>query len=88
MLTRDLLHSYGWCDDQMAELALTAAESLMGSGLGQDAAVVWLDQVCAEPRRYLDDPVLAPLARECLRRTLRAITHADELYSPALAAHN
>lgn len=71
MLTRELLQSYGWPDDELTELALDAAAALVRSGLARDAALVWLDQVAAQPGRYLGDPVLAPLARATLRRELR-----------------
>lgn len=72
-LTRELLQSYGWPDDEVTELALDAAAALVRSGLARDAALVWLDQVAARPARYLDDPVLAPLARASLRHELQDI---------------
>jgi hypothetical protein len=73
MLTRELLQSYGWPDNEVTELALGAAAALVRSGLARDAALVWLDQVAAQPTRYLGDPVLAPLARASLRRQVREI---------------
>lgn len=66
MLTRERLASYGWSDDHVTDLALEAARTLAGAGLDQDAILVWLDQVRAEPGRYLSDPELAPLARSIL----------------------
>ncbi len=88
MLTRKLLQSYGWPDDHLTELALKAAEALMSTGLERDAALVWVDGVCADSARHLTDPVLAPLARECLRRALRAVTCAEAIATSALALHN
>ena len=88
MLTRKLLQSYGWPNGHLTELALAAAEALMGIGLKRDAALVWLDGVRAEPPRYLDDPALAPLARECLRQALEAGARAEEIASSALACRS
>jgi hypothetical protein len=92
MLTRELLQSYGWPNDETTELALAAAEALLATGLGRDAVLVWLDQVCAQPGRYLSDPVLAPLARASLRQALRALQASgctrETIGSAALACRN
>jgi hypothetical protein len=78
MLTRELLQSYGWPENELSALALRAAEALVRSGMAREAALVWLDQVSARPARYLGDPVLAPLARAILRRSLQALPGAEE----------
>src|SRR5262249_42687431 len=73
MLTRELLQSYGWPDNELTEQAVDAALALLRSGLAGEAALVWLDQVYERPARYLGDPVLAPLARACLRQSIRSV---------------
>jgi hypothetical protein len=63
MTLRDLVQSCGWPDDGTRELAQRAAAALLGIGLGRDAVLVWIDQVYAQPNRFLSDLLLAPLAR-------------------------
>jgi hypothetical protein len=63
MTLRDLVQSCGWPDDGTRELAQEAAAALLGIGLGRDAVLVWIDQVYAQPNRFLSDLLLAPLAR-------------------------
>jgi hypothetical protein len=84
-LTSELLHSYGWPEGEVTTQALDAAQSLLGAGLGREAVLVWLDQVCAQPSAYLSDPTLGPLARAVLIRAFRAAACHAESYSTALA---
>jgi hypothetical protein len=86
MLTRELLQSYGWPDNELTALALDAAEALLRSGLTREAALVWLDQVYTQPARYLGDPSLAPLARACLRQSLLPMRRAEEEEYDCVAA--
>jgi hypothetical protein len=88
MLTRELLQSYGWPDNELTEQAVDAAQALLRSGLAREAALVWLDQVYTRPARYLGDPVLAPLARACLRQSIRSIRCAEEECDCAVACRN
>jgi hypothetical protein len=62
MLTGELLRSFSWHDKETFELAQAAAVALLSLGLACDAVLVWLDQVCTQPARFLNDPVLARLA--------------------------
>jgi hypothetical protein len=71
MVTRDLMQSGGWPDDETRALAQVAAEALLSAGLGRDAVLAWIDQTYAQPGRYLSDPILAPLAHATLRREPR-----------------
>jgi hypothetical protein len=75
MVTRELVQSCGWSDDETRELAQVAAEALLGAGLGRDAVLVWFDQTYTQPSRFLSDPVLAPLARASLRRDAAGMGH-------------
>lgn len=77
-MTRELLQSYGWPDNELTEQAVDAAEALLRSGLAREAALVWLDQVYARPARYLGDPVLAPLARAYLRHSIQSMRCSEE----------
>jgi hypothetical protein len=54
-------------DEESIELALAAAMALRRAGLERDAVLVWLDQVYAQPDRFLSDPALAPLATRLSR---------------------
>ena len=73
MLTRELLRSFGWHDEETIELAQAAATALLSIGLTRDAVLVWLDQVYTQPKRFLNDPVLAPLATAWLDQQPRAL---------------
>jgi hypothetical protein len=67
MLLGKLLQPFGSVDEETIELAQEAVTALLSIGLERDAAFAWIDQVCAQPDRFLNDPVLAPLADARLR---------------------
>jgi hypothetical protein len=73
MVTSELIRSFGWHDDETIELAQAAAVALLGMGLACDAVLVWIDQVYTHPDRYLNDPLLAPLATVWLDHQQRAL---------------
>jgi hypothetical protein len=73
MLTGELLRSFGWNDEETIELAQAAAVALLSIGLARDAVLVWLDQVCTQPARFLTDPLLAPLAAAWLEQQPRVL---------------
>jgi hypothetical protein len=73
MTPRELVQSCGWPDDGTSELAQVTAEAPLGTGLGRDAVLVWIDQIYAQPGRFLIDPVLVPLAYAGLRREPRVL---------------
>ncbi len=78
MISGKILKANGWPEGKIIGLAKAAAESLEAAGLERDAILAWLDTVRAEPGKYLADLKLAPLARECLRRTAAEVTPAEE----------
>ena len=67
MLLEELLQRFGSVDEETIELAQGAVTALLSIGLERDAALAWIDQGCAQPDRFLDDPVLGPLAGARLR---------------------
>jgi hypothetical protein len=73
MLTGELLRSFSWHDEETIELAQAATMALLNLGLARDAVLVWLDQVCTHPARFLDDPLLAPLAAAWLDQQPRVL---------------
>jgi tRNA-splicing ligase RtcB (3'-phosphate/5'-hydroxy nucleic acid ligase) len=78
MISGKILKAHGWPEGKIIGLAKAAADSLEASGLERDAVLAWLESVRAEPGKYLADPKLAPLARECLRRAAAECTPAQE----------
>lgn len=86
MMSGKILKANGWPEGAIIGLAKAAAESLAGAGLDRDAILAWLDSVRAEPDRYLADPALAALARECLRRAAAEAAHREETLCECTAA--
>jgi hypothetical protein len=72
MLERTLVKSLGWPEGRLLVLAYDAAARLSAIGLSGEAILVWLDQVYADPEKFVDDPALAGLALAVIR------CHEDE----------
>jgi tRNA-splicing ligase RtcB (3'-phosphate/5'-hydroxy nucleic acid ligase) len=68
MLSGKILQARGWPQGKVIGLAKAAAQALEDSGLEQEAILDRLDQVRTAPASYLEDPLMADLARECVRR--------------------
>ena len=68
MLSGKILQARGWSQGKVIGLAKAAAQALEDSGLEREAILDRLDQVRTDPASYLDDPLMASLARECARR--------------------
>jgi hypothetical protein len=62
MLERTLVKSLGWPEGRLLTLAHDAGTHLAATGLSGEAILVWLDQVYAEPAKFVDDPALCRLA--------------------------
>lgn len=68
MLSGKILKANGWPEGKIIGLAKAAAQSLQDAGLEQQAVLDRLDAVRQEPGAHLADPLMASLARECIRR--------------------
>jgi hypothetical protein len=62
MLERTLVKSLGWPEGRLLVLAHEAGKRLAEMGLSGEAILVWLDQVYAEPEKFVNDPALSRLA--------------------------
>jgi len=62
MLERKLVKSLGWPEGRLLVLAHEAGTRLAEMGLSGEAILVWLDQVYAEPEKFVNDPALSRLA--------------------------
>jgi hypothetical protein len=62
MLERTLVKSLGWPEGRLLVLAHEAGTRLAEMGLSGEGILVWLDQVYAEPERFVTDPALGRLA--------------------------
>jgi hypothetical protein len=62
MLERTLVKSLGWPEGWLLVLAHEAGTRLAEMGLSGEAILVWLDQVYAEPLKFVNDPALSRLA--------------------------
>ncbi|HEU5441016.1 MAG TPA: hypothetical protein VFU88_17145, partial [Ktedonobacterales bacterium] len=68
MLSGKILQARGWPQGKVTGLAKAAGQALEDGGLEREATLDRLDAVRAKPGDYLADPLLADLARECIRR--------------------
>ncbi len=66
MLERTLVKSLGWPEGRLLVLAYEAGTHLAAVGLSGEAILVWLDQVYAEPEKFVNDPALCRLAHALL----------------------
>jgi len=66
MLERTLVKSLGWPEGRLLVLAYDAGTRLAATGLSGEAILVWLDQIYAEPEKFVEDPALSALARALL----------------------
>jgi hypothetical protein len=66
MLERTLVKSLGWPEGRLLVLAYEAGTHLAATGLSGEAILVWLDQVYADPEKFVEDPALSALARALL----------------------
>jgi tRNA-splicing ligase RtcB len=79
MITGKILKLNGWPDGKIIGLAKAAAEQLEAGGFGdRDSILAWLDSVRQNPGNFLADPLLADLARECLRLARRHESKQDD----------
>jgi tRNA-splicing ligase RtcB len=78
LLSGKILKLRGWPEGKVIGLAKAAGAALATQGLDQEVVLDRLDAVRAAPGDYLADPLLGPLARECIRRTAARQTDVDQ----------
>ncbi|MGH2516940.1 MAG: RtcB family protein, partial [Ktedonobacterales bacterium] len=78
MLSGKILKLNGWSEGKLIGLAKRAAQQLEDAGLEQQRILDRLDAVRANPDAYSADPVMADLARECVRRAAADSAHMDD----------
>ncbi len=69
LITGKILKLHGWPDGKVIGLAKKAAETWSAEGMNRETILARLEAVRSEPGPFLADPVLADLARECIRLT-------------------
>lgn len=79
VITGKILKLNNWPDGKIIGIAKAAAAQLAAQGLERDAVLLRLDAVRNEPGKFLADPLLADLARECIRLIPRAEDALKEL---------
>ncbi len=67
MITGKILKLNNWPDGKIIGIAKAIAAELAGQGLVREAILARLDAVRRNPGQFLADPLMANLARECLR---------------------
>ncbi len=68
MLSGKILKAHGWPEGKIIGLAKAVAQTLADAGLEQQTILDQLAQVRDDPGPFLADPLMAQLARECVRR--------------------
>ncbi len=79
MISGKILKLNDWPEGKVISLAKAAAEQLETDGLDREAILARLDAVRQAPGTFLADPLLADLARECLRLAQKDVELNDEL---------
>lgn len=79
IVTGKILKLNNWPDGKIIGIAKQAAAQLAGQGLEREAVLARLDVVRDNPGQFLADPLLADLARECIRIIPREADTLDEL---------
>lgn len=67
MITGKILKLHGWEDGRVIGLAKDAGNALLDRGMERETALSTLEAVRRTPGSFLADPLLADLARECIR---------------------
>ncbi len=79
ILTGRILKLHHWPDGRIIGLAKNIGEQLAAEGLDRKAILAQLDSVRQDPGPFLADPLMADLARECIRLAKKNETPNDAL---------
>ncbi|MBK8420178.1 hypothetical protein [Candidatus Villigracilis saccharophilus] len=77
IITGKILKLNNWPDGKIIGIAKSISEQLSAQGLSREAVLSQLDAVRQDPGPFLADPLLADLARECIRLTQKAEPSPD-----------
>jgi tRNA-splicing ligase RtcB len=78
-ITGKILKYHNWPDGKIIGLAKDAGNKLMEQSLDRDEALAKLDAVRQHPGSFLADPLLADLARACIRMNQKDAPSPNEL---------
>ncbi|MDO9302370.1 MAG: RtcB family protein [Anaerolineales bacterium] len=79
LITGKILKIHNWPDGKIIGLAKIIAGQLTEQGLDREAVLNQLDAVRQNPGPFLADPLMADLARECIRLTQKDEPSVDTL---------
>ena len=80
IITGKILKLNNWPDGKIIGLAKIAGTQLMEQGLDRDVVLSQLEAVRQDPGPFLADPLMANLARECIRLTQKDEPSPDILH--------
>ena len=80
IITGKILKLNNWPDGKIIGIAKNISTQLSAQGLERDAILSQLDAVRQDPGPFLADPLMADLARECIRLTQKDEPSADKLF--------
>jgi len=78
-ITGKILKLNGWPDGKIIGIAKKIAEGLSEQGFDRETILARLDAVRQNPGPFLADPLMADLARECIRITQPDVPSNDSL---------
>lgn len=79
LITGKILKLANWPDGKVIGIAKVIATELASQGLEREAILAHLDAVRNNPGHYLIDPLMADLARECIRLAPKAEDTLNQL---------
>ncbi|MBK8821480.1 MAG: RtcB family protein [Anaerolineales bacterium] len=80
IITGKILKLNNWPDGKIIGLAKIISEQLSAQGLSREAVLSQLEAVRQDPGPFLADPLMADLARECIRLTQKDEPSPDILH--------
>ena len=80
IITGKILKLNNWPDGKIIGIAKNISAQLSAQGVERDAILSQLDAVRQDPGPFLADPLMADLARECIRLTQKDEPSADTLH--------
>lgn len=85
IITGKILKRYNWPDGKIIGVAKEVAAKLADQGLERESVLAHLEAVRNNPGSFLTDPLMADLARECIRLLPKAEDLMNELRPSPLA---